>query len=204
MQCAAEFPLHLMRIAPLTSEPPAARLSCAAAIPARTADEPGVSTARSPTGVWQRRVVGPLRGLLTRGLTPDRIAATVATGAVCSLCPLVGTTTALNVAAGVWLRMNHPLLQTLNNVFWPLQLLMIVPYVRFGGWMFGGHGEAFTRAEIMRIVQEATFAESLGKLGLAGVHGLLAWLITAPLLFALAYAPVRAITRVRRLTGVRE
>jgi hypothetical protein len=62
----------------------------------------------------------PLVGLLTQGITADRIALTLAVGASCSLFPFLGTTTALNLAAGQWLRLNHPLLQTLNYLLTPV------------------------------------------------------------------------------------
>ena len=56
--------------------------------------------------VWQRRVVQPIVAQLTQGVTPDRIALTLAVGVTCGLFPFLGLTTALcfvaAVAAVVW------------------------------------------------------------------------------------------------------
>jgi uncharacterized protein (DUF2062 family) len=196
-QGAAELPLNRMHDCSATlDDPKPFSQPCSFVTTSEWAgDGQPKNAVRSKAGVWQRRVVRPVRELLTRGVCPDRIAATVATGAVCSLCPMFGATTLLNVAAGTWLRMNHPILQALNQLFGPVQLVMIVGYVRFGGWIFGRGGDPFTLAEVTRTFHDATFADFLEKFGCAGVHGLLAWLITAPLLFGLVYAPARALTR---------
>lgn len=170
--------------------------SCSVASGGATAAAEAKEPARGAKGPWWRRVVRPLRGLLTQGISPERIAATLATGTVCTLCPIFGTTTLLNIAAGVWLRMNHAILQALNQLLGPLQLVMIVVYVRFGSWVFGGgNRDEFSLHEVKRAFQEAPFTELVEKFGLAGWYGFLAWIVTAPVLFGVVYAPARAIAR---------
>jgi uncharacterized protein (DUF2062 family) len=144
---------------------------------------------------WQRRVVAPILGLLTQGITADKIAQTLAVGAICSMFPFVGTTWALNLAVGLWLRMNQPILQTLNQLLWAVHLPMILVYVRLGEWIWGVTDERFDLKEMMHAFQDASFAEFLERFGWAGVHAFTAWLATAPLLFVVVYYPVRPILR---------
>ena len=54
----------------------------------------------SPPSFWQRRLIKPLRAQLTQGVTPDRLALTLAVGTTCSLLPFLGFTTLLNLGVG--------------------------------------------------------------------------------------------------------
>ena len=64
----------------------------------------------------------PVLALLRQGTSPEELARTFALGTVCSLFRFLGTTSLLNLLAGRWHKMNEPVLQTLNQVFGPLQL----------------------------------------------------------------------------------
>ena len=68
-----------------------------------------------PQSFWQRRLLAPIRALLTQGITPDRIALTLGVGTACSLLPFLGFTSLLNLGVGLWFRLNQPILQTLNG-----------------------------------------------------------------------------------------
>jgi len=148
-----------------------------------------------PRSRWQRFVRDPLRALLTRGLTPDRAALTLAVGTACSLFPFLGTTTALNFGVGLWLRLNQPLLQGLNYLLAPAQLLMIFAYVRLGEWVWRAGDGQFTVAEMLRVFHEGSLAGFLQRFGWAGIHALTGWLLTTPLLVAALYGVLRFALR---------
>ncbi len=144
-------------------------------------------------GFWSRRVVDPLVAQLTQGVTPDKLAATLAVGTVCSLLPFLGFTSLLNLAVGLRLRMNQPILQTLNQLLGPLQLVLIVGYVRLGEWLWRAGENQFTVAEVLRGFREASLGEFLQRFGWAGVHAFTAWALTAPLLIAVVYYATRPV-----------
>jgi uncharacterized protein (DUF2062 family) len=139
--------------------------------------------------------VGPIRAQLTQGVTADQIAATLATGTACSLFPFLGLTTLLNLGVGLALKMNQPILQTLNQLLGPVQLVLILAYVRLGEWIWGARGGHFTIGEMLRVFREASFGQFLAQFGWVGVHALTAWLVTTPLLIAALYFPLRPILR---------
>jgi uncharacterized protein (DUF2062 family) len=140
---------------------------------------------------WQRRVRTPLVALFTQGITPDKIAQTFAVGSACSLFPFVGFTSLLNLGAGLWLRLNQPLLQTLNQVLGPLQLLLILPYVRLGEWLWHAQDERFTIREMLQVFRDASMGEFLQRFGWAGIHAFTAWALTSPLLAIAVYHLLR-------------
>ena len=101
----------------------------------------------------------------------------------------------LNLGVGLWWRMNQPVLQTLNQLLTPVHLLMILVYVRAGEWMWGATEDRFTVPELVHTFHEASFTAFLERFGQAGLHAFTAWLVTAPLLFAAIYFPLRPAMR---------
>jgi len=150
----------------------------------------------NPTGsFWQRRVRVPFIALFTQGITPDKVALTLGVGAVCSLFPFLGFTSLLNLGAGLWLRLNQPLLQTLNQVLGPVQLVMILGYVRLGEWLWQAQDDRFTIGEMLRFFREASLGGFLQRFGWAGIHAFTAWALTSPVLFAAVYWLTRPALR---------
>lgn len=146
-------------------------------------------------GFWQRRFVQPVLNQLTQGVTPDRIAATLAVGTVCSLLPFLGFTTLLNLGVGLALRMNQPILQALNQLLGPLQLALILGYVRAGEWLWGHSGGGFTVGDMIRQFSELSFLEFLQQFGWAGIHAFTAWALTSPVLAVMIYLTFRPVLR---------
>lgn len=148
-----------------------------------------------PRSFWQRRARDPILALLTQGITPDRLAATLAVGSACSLFPFLGFTTALNLAVGLRLRLNQPVLQTLNTLLAPVQLVMILGYVRLGERLWRAPGDRFTISDMVQVFRDASLGEFLQRFGWAGVHAFTAWALTTPLLIALVYYGLRPALR---------
>lgn len=147
---------------------------------------------------WKRRVVAPIAGQLTQGATPSRLALALAVGGVIAVNPFLGSTTLGCLVAGILFRLNLPVLQIANVLGAPFQLVLIVPWVRFGEWLY--------RAEPMP-VSPMLLAEEfnagpwrfLQEFGMTGLHAATAWLLAAvPLGFAFYFMlqpPLRALGR---------
>lgn len=131
---------------------------------------------------WSARLVDPLRRQLTQGVSPDRLAFTLGIGTACSLFPFLGFTSLLNLAVGVALRLNQPVLQGLNQLLGPVQIGLIIVYVRAGEWVWRAREDGFTVGEMIRTFRDGSLGDFLQRFGWAGVHALTAWAATAPLL----------------------
>lgn len=131
-------------------------------------------------GAWlSRKVREPLLEELRQGATPDGLAASVATGAVIGVLPLLGTTTALCALAGKVLRLNHVALQATNYLLYPAQLALLVPFVRLGERLFGAEPMPLDPSTVLTEFTAGPGA-FLAKFAWAGVHGVTAWALTAP------------------------
>lgn len=144
---------------------------------------------------WKRRILAPIATQLRQGITPDRIALTLALGAVLSVFPVLGSTTLLCASAAQWLRLNHALIQLVNWLCYPLQLALLIPFYRAGERLGAPHlalsipqlAERF-QAGIWQFVRDF----SLIALGGIGIWGLLAPPCAA-LLYCGLRPPLRAL-----------
>ena len=133
-------------------------------------------------GDWLRRKVrDPLVAELRQGVTPEALATAVATGAALGLLPFLGTTTAACALAGRLARLNHLALQLTNYLLAPVQLLLIIPFVRLGEWLTGAEPVAIDLATVARVFTE-TPGLFFERFGLAGLHAALGWVVVVPAL----------------------
>jgi len=133
-----------------------------------------------------RRIRDPIRQQLTQGLSPEKIALTVAVGLCIAVNPIVGTTTVLCFGAAWALGLNQPIIQAINWSSYALQLLLIFPFIRLGEWMFRAPRETRSLERLvalMRAEPGRAFTELRTTLG----HAFVAWLAAAPLIVGVLY-----------------
>jgi uncharacterized protein (DUF2062 family) len=135
---------------------------------------------------------------LSQGISPRRLALTLALGFAVGCIPVVGIPTLLCAALALSLRLNLPAIQMANYVAMPLQLVLIVPFVRLGRWLIPTHGSpAFDPRALLHLpaLHLAThLATSIGDL--AG-KALLAWLLVAvPAVALMTFALTHMLRRI--------
>jgi uncharacterized protein (DUF2062 family) len=130
---------------------------------------------------WLRRKVrDPLVAELRQGATPEAVSAAVSVSLALAIVPFIGLTTLLCLIAGRLFRLNHVVMQVVNHTAFPLQILLIVPFVRLGETMTGARHFALTPTAIVDEFNRS-IPDFLEKFWLTGLHGLLGWAITVPL-----------------------
>ncbi|HEV2487274.1 MAG TPA: DUF2062 domain-containing protein [Terracidiphilus sp.] len=114
---------------------------------------------------------------LQLGISPQRLALTLALGFAIGCIPVVGIPTVFCTGLALALRLNLPAIQAANYAAMPLQLILIVPFVRLGGWLFAtGNPQQTLSAGALLHLSPWNFYSQVG--GLAG-HAMLAWLVVA-------------------------
>ncbi|MGB8261634.1 MAG: DUF2062 domain-containing protein [Terracidiphilus sp.] len=141
----------------------------------------------------RRRVTG----WLLAGISPRRLALTLALGFAIGCIPLLGIPTLLCLALALLLRLNLPAIQAANYLAFPVQVAMIVPFVRLGGRLFvSGHGRGFDAGALLHSSPLAVLTH-LG--GLAG-QALAGWTVVAvPTVAVLTLALTPLLRRVPAL-----
>lgn len=140
---------------------------------------------------WQRRIVAPILAQLRQGITPEKIALTVALGSVLAVFPVLGSTTILCAAAAASLRLNQPIIQLVNYLVYPLQFALLIPFYRAGEW-FGAPHLSLSIPEMVERFRAGPlrFIADFGTIALGGVA---AWLLLAPLVAAPLYFALRPL-----------
>ncbi|HWZ86942.1 MAG TPA: DUF2062 domain-containing protein [Thermoanaerobaculia bacterium] len=133
-----------------------------------------------------RKIRDPIHQQLTQGLSPEKIAATVAVGLCIAVNPIVGTTTILCLAAAWALRLNQPIMQAVNWSSYALQLLLIFPFIRLGEWMFRAPRETRSLERLVAVMKADPY-RAFVDLRATLAHAFVAWLAVAPVLVAALY-----------------
>ena len=147
---------------------------------------------------WKRRIVTPIVGQLRQGITPEKIALTLALGAVLSIFPILGATTILCTLAAFALGLNQPIIQLTNYLAYPAQLALLIPFYRAGETLFGKQHVPLSIQFLLESFR-AEPAHFLREFGIIGLQGIAVWALVAPLLAAILYCtfrpPLRALAR---------
>jgi len=115
---------------------------------------------------------------LSQGISPRRLALTLALGFAVGCIPVIGIPTVLCAGLALALRLNLPAIQAANYVAMPLQFALIVPFVRLGGWLVSTpeHPAQYLVPHTLEHLSALNFATHMS--GMAG-EALLAWLVAA-------------------------
>ena len=134
-----------------------------------------------------RSLARPFLDLLRQGITPEKLALTIAVGLALGVTPVIGSTTLLCTIAAAALRLNLPAIQLVNGLAYPLQLALIVPFLRAGAWLFAAPLPALTVASLFEMIRTSAW-QAIVTLWSATLHALVAWLMAAAALSLLVYA----------------
>jgi uncharacterized protein (DUF2062 family) len=134
----------------------------------------------------------------SQGVSPRRLALTLALGLAIGCIPVVGIPTLVCAALALTLRLNLPAIQAANYAAMPLQLLLIVPFVRLGNRLFAPGQMQAASASVLAHNSPLALIQGFGILA---AHALVAWLILAvPAVVLLTTAFTSLLSRVPALT----
>ncbi len=131
---------------------------------------------------------------LRQGISPQRLALTLALGFAIGCIPVIGIPTAVCLIVALSLRLNMPAIQAANYAAMPFQVALIFPFVRFGGWLFASSGHPAISAGMLAHGSPLKLIWASGSL--AG-EALAAWLLTAiPMVLLLTLILTAVLRRV--------
>ena len=148
--------------------------------------------------LWQRWLLDPIAKQLTQGVTPKKVALSLAVGSALALFPILGTTTTLCLVAGVTLGLNQPIIQGVNALGNFVYFPFVYGFVRIGDAMARS-----ARSSLDIPLMISVFAheprEFVRQFGTIALHAILGWAVVAPiwipLVYLLALKPLRASAR---------
>lgn len=154
----------------------------------------------SITSIIKERVGQPARKLLTQGVSPERIALSIALGSAISICPLIGLPTILCTIVALAMRLNIPLIQSVNYLGTAPQWALIIPFLRMGETLFGSPHVPISIPHLKTSLETDFWSTAFGFWKSAG-YATLAWLLITPFLVGIIY--VLLLPMIRKLAQKR-
>ena len=115
-----------------------------------------------------------LGGFLQQGTSPKALAISTTIGLLLGVFPMLGVTTLLMTAISLRFRLNLPLMLAVSYLIYPFQILLFIPFIRFGEWMSGATPIGLTLESLERAFRENFFA-ALQELGMANLLAMAGW-----------------------------
>lgn len=134
-----------------------------------------------------RRVALPILALLRMGASPERLAWSIAVGLVIGINPILGSTTILCLAVAFVLRLNIAASQIGNHIVYPLEILLVLPFIHLGTKLFHTAPIPLSTDELLSFARKEPL-ELLKHLWFWEWHAFVVWAA-----FAAALAPLLAL-----------
>jgi uncharacterized protein (DUF2062 family) len=141
-----------------------------------------------------RRLIRPILDLLRQGVTPEKLALSLALGLALSVFPAVGWTTTLCALAALIFRLNLPAIQLINYFMYPAQIALLLPFFRLGEIVFRAPHLPISIAGIYRMAH-ANLWGAIRFLWSTTWHAIIVWAVLAPLFTALIYFVLMPVFR---------
>lgn len=131
--------------------------------------------------LWERLI-----GFLKQGTTPQKLALTCALGVVIGILPIWGITTLVCFLIAALFRVNVVILQLVHYFVYPLQLILIIPFIKAGTFLFNINPMPYALTELMDRFK-ADFWSEFKQVGVAIGLGVGVWAVVSVPLFAGIY-----------------
>ena len=145
-------------------------------------------------GFFYRQFIRPILALLKEGVTPEKMALSLALGIALGVFPALGWTTALCAAAALLLRLNLAAIQIVNYFMYPVQIALIIPFFRMGERLFHAQHLALSVPQLYGMIH-ANLGGAIRALWATTWHAMVVWCLMAPFFVALAYLILTPVLR---------
>jgi len=144
--------------------------------------------------IIQQQLLQPLMNLLKQGVTPQKIALSLALGVTIGVFPALGWTTILCTIIALALRLNLPAIQLVNYLVYPLQLALLLPFYRLGERFFHSEHLPISPQQILAMAK-TNLQATVAVLWSTTWHAVVIWAIFAPAATAIIYLILLSLVR---------
>jgi len=150
-----------------------------------------------------KKVLSYFLDFLKQGVTPEKLILTVVLGFLIGILPIVGATTVLCTLVALRLRLNMAVIQSVNYFAYPVQLILLIPFMKIGQALFGLHLISFSISDLLQMFR-ADWLLAVRKLWFAYLLGGVAWLIIAVPLGVMLYFSLLKALKLVALRNVKQ
>ena len=145
-------------------------------------------------GFFNRRLLRPILALLRQGVTPQKMALSLALGGTLGVFPALGWSTTLCAIAAIVLRLNLPAIQIANYIAYPAQIALLVPFFRWGERLFRAPHFPISVPQIYGLFHAGAWI-AIKLLWTTIWHAIVVWGMIAPVFVGLLYSTLLPLLR---------
>ncbi|MCS6771887.1 MAG: DUF2062 domain-containing protein [Kiritimatiellae bacterium] len=142
----------------------------------------------------RRRFAQTVLDLLRQGVSPPKLAASLALGSLIGVIPVLGITTVLCMAVALLFRLNLVAIQLANWLVYPLQIALLYPFYWVGARLFGTGEFELSGSEIFHLLS-TDWVMAIREFWDATLRAVAAWLIASLALGPPLYAALGFLLR---------
>ncbi|MCX6978447.1 MAG: DUF2062 domain-containing protein [Verrucomicrobia bacterium] len=141
-------------------------------------------------------MLNPIATQLQQGISPKKIAITIALGFTLGIFPILGSTTLLCALAAFLFHLNQPIILVTSYFAYPLQFALLIPFYRAGESLFRQPHQSLSIPLLISEFKSHPL-HFLQSFGIIGLEGIAVWLLLPPplplLLYFLLLHPLRLL-----------
>ena len=142
-----------------------------------------------------------LLAFLKMGITPERLALCIALGIVLGIIPALGVATIFCILTALVFRLNLAAMQLVNFCIYPIQLALLVPFIRAGEWLFNVKPHKLSLNTIQTMLHADVWGTVL-DLWITILRAVVVWLIVAPIVLLAIYLVLLPLLRKLKLDRI--
>jgi uncharacterized protein (DUF2062 family) len=127
---------------------------------------------------FHSKLIAPLLNFLKQGMTAEKVALTLALGLCIGIMPLIGLTTGLLAILAFVFRLNMLALQAINYTVYLVQIVLFVPFLKLGQFIFQLPALPFNLNNIIDKFK-ASFIDTFLSVWQINLMGIVVWMLFA-------------------------
>ena len=119
-----------------------------------------------------------IKALLKEGLTPKQLALSLVVSILVSVFPIFGISTIVLTALAVPMKLNLPIMIAISYIAEPLKVLLIIPFITVGGYLFGAE-HSLLSYDAIKASYDESFWITVKDLSFELLCGFVGWALLA-------------------------
>ena len=137
-------------------------------------------------GSFRNKILIPFRLIPKDGLSPEKLAFSVTLGIIAGIFPVIGGTTVLGLLLAMIFRQNLLVIQSVQWILALLQIVIIVPFIKLGGYLLN-RGRLPINIQQIKLAFRPGILEGLKTIGILHLYGIFFWALLALPLGIISY-----------------
>jgi uncharacterized protein (DUF2062 family) len=135
--------------------------------------------------LYTTRVLIPVSNIRKQGFSAETLALSISIGIIGGAFPAIGFASYICLILTLAFKQNIIIVQVVNWLVYPLQILLIIPFMKLGYSIFTGGELTITLHQVVAAFQSGIM-NGIKLIGIISLYGIIAWAVIAiPTLFIL-------------------